>query len=102
MQLRRTSAPIEPVAAFANISQPSSTLLQLMHPSNTLPGPHVSFAANPSAFSPVAGSLLLQLVQFRIRLYEGQSAIFVSDEARRAICKPESRLPSNLHNSMIL
>ena len=63
IQFLIVTTPIEPVAGFAYKSQPSSQLQYEIQPSNTLPSPHVSFAAKPSAFSPIAGSQLSNDVQ---------------------------------------
>ncbi len=56
----------------------------------TLPGPTVSLAANPSAFSPSA-SLLSWDSDVTTRLFAGQSERGVEDAAR-PICRPVSRL----------
>ena len=74
-----TTAGIFPVSTLANKSHPSSELLYDIHPSNTLPSPHVSFAAKPSAFSPVppwSGKSQLSCdVQLIIRLLLGHVSL---------------------------
>mgnify|MGYP007022184733 FL=1 len=84
--------PIGPVALFANKSHPSSELLYDMHPSNTLPSPHVSFAANPSAFSPVppwSGKSQLSCdVQLIIRLFDGHKTVVAAVESYHEIRRP--------------
>ena len=84
------TTPIGPVAGFAYRSHPSSLLQYEIHPSNTFPSPHVSFAANPSAFSHVLISLLSYAVQLRIVLYDGHCSIELYDVLYLLICRPES------------
>ena len=73
------TTPIGPVAVLAYKSHPSSELQYDIHPSKTFPSPHVSFAANPSAFSPVppcsGKSQLLNAVQLIIRLLDGHKSL---------------------------
>ena len=79
IQFLIVTTPIEPVAGLAYRSHPSSELQYEIHPSNTLPSPHVSLAANPSAFSPFppssTGSTLLNDVQLIIRLLLGHASL---------------------------
>ena len=98
--------PIGPVALFANKSHPSSELLYDIHPSNTLPSPHVSFAANPSAFSPVppwSGKSQLSCdVQLIIRLFDGHKSLVAAVVSYLEIWSPESLFASNTHFSKML
>ena len=77
-----------------------------MHPSNTLPSPHVSFAANPSAFSPVppcSGKSQLSCdVQLIIRLFDGHKSLVVAVVSYLEIWRPESLFASNTHFSKML
>ena len=98
--------PIGPVALFANKSHPSSELLYDIHPSNTLPSPHVSFAANPSAFSPVppwSGKSQLSCdVQLIIRLFDGHKSLVAAVVSYLEIWSHESLFASNTHFSKML